>query len=1087
MTLPLSQPCWTAADAREVLVTEALAGDDALFLATHTAVRGFDIAGSARDVETPTEEGLLSALSNPDRRHAFCVVQGEPGSGKSHLIRWLSVNWDNPKDLPILVQRANGSLEGALRQLQARLPEEFQPLFQSLGRRQAAGMAGRASQFLLTLGGALAPNFFEKPLDDTSWCAENDPSSLLLNAQVRQAWAGPLRILKLMDGGDGERNSETASFNLEDICDLGRLCGAVHDSVASEKLARKLIKETAFIREAMAEGQSADDIKLQSPGEVRTSLALIDALNARRNFAVQQVIGVSADGLKKLFEELRTELAKRGERIILLLEDITSWEGLDDSLVDALVTDADTRPDADLCPLISVVGVTPEYFQKLAPNYRQRITHDVRLGQQQGQLQDVAALREAEDRAQFVRRYMNAARVGPADLRVWRERFRSERSLNPPNACHTCPRVEPCHAVFGEVDGVGLFPFTREAIDNFFHALKEDDGGQTHRTPRGILQGILSPTLLQPRVLSDGQYPGAQLESGAVDRRILPGVLQGRLNNQVADDAVRERLRRLLAYWGDRRPELRRGHDGHERYAGVSRALVAAFGLPWIADEHAAPLPPAVPTPPPPIAAVAPAAPIGPTDSKTAPAPVQSDAEAVPLRPDTSRPRPTPTRPTTPTTSRAQLERMRADITAMREGETLQNSTAWNTLLFEVFGRVDFRKLSIDRFTWNKVFTAQTVKIAGTGATRAQHLVVERTAWLVDGLEAYAVLKTEEVTDEEAEFSRRRLAFMMRGLEQLAAAHVEKRLPKTESGETWTPAGATVQLLLARAWLRGTTSADRPTHEQWTEILSDETNRPGSEPGSRTQAWQDALTATDRRHDALRIALHEMARLPQGAAAGFGIADASEAAAAITALIKSCRLNTLPREEGTATPDDIAMILQVAARMTALPTIPQQERKLLTSRGELLVGLLREQGINPHLLRLDAVISEVAAQLPTTVPHLVREWKAALDSRRRLIDDAATSGRIQSAIFDLSDDPDPLPARSSLLLGWLASAPAGDLKGALDLAQLGEKLVIELLPHVQDIAGDASKSADFAAVHSHGATLRAAAAKAMASLTEPAE
>jgi hypothetical protein len=181
------------------------------------------------------------------------------------------------------------------------------------------------------------------------------------------------------------------------------------------------------------------------------------------------------------------------------------------------------------------------------------------------------------------------------------------------------------------------------------------------------------------------------------------------------------------------------------------------------------------------------------------------------------------------------------------------------------------------------------------------------------------------------------------------------------------------------------------------------------------------------------------------------------------------------------------MILQVAARMAALPTIPLQERKLLTSRGDQLVGLLREQGITPHLMRLDTVISEVAAQLPTTVPHLVREWKTALDSRRRLIDNAAASGRIQSAIFDLSDDPDPLPTRSSLLLGWLASAPAGDLKGALDLAQLGEKLVIELLPHVHDIAGDASKSADFAAVHSHGATLRAAAAKAMASLKEPAE
>src|SRR5690606_6972993 len=67
-----------------------------------------------------TESGLLETLSDSQRTHAFCVVQGDPGSGKSHLIRWLAVHWPKRQDdLVLLLQRADGSLQGALDQLRA--------------------------------------------------------------------------------------------------------------------------------------------------------------------------------------------------------------------------------------------------------------------------------------------------------------------------------------------------------------------------------------------------------------------------------------------------------------------------------------------------------------------------------------------------------------------------------------------------------------------------------------------------------------------------------------------------------------------------------------------------------------------------------------------------------------------------------------------------------------------------------------------------------------------------------------------------------------------------------------------------------
>lgn len=171
--------CWRAEDAQAIFVTEALEGNDAIFLATHTPIEGFDVAGrDAGQIAQADERSVLEALAAPDREHAFCVVQGEPGSGKSHLIRWISVNWPDANDIKLLLRRADGSLEGALGQLRSRLPEEFAPLFENLGQRQKATEQGRAKIFMSTIGvlqAILNPNLQQpEALDSGSY-----PSGLI--------------------------------------------------------------------------------------------------------------------------------------------------------------------------------------------------------------------------------------------------------------------------------------------------------------------------------------------------------------------------------------------------------------------------------------------------------------------------------------------------------------------------------------------------------------------------------------------------------------------------------------------------------------------------------------------------------------------------------------------------------------------------------------------------------------------------------------------------------------------------------------------------------------------------------------------
>src|SRR3546814_8598295 len=94
------EACWNSDDVAAVISNEALEGHEGIFLATHTPIRDFEVTGShAGEIDGRDEQAVLLALSDPSRSHAFCVVQGEPGSGKSHLIRWLFVNWLQSDDL----------------------------------------------------------------------------------------------------------------------------------------------------------------------------------------------------------------------------------------------------------------------------------------------------------------------------------------------------------------------------------------------------------------------------------------------------------------------------------------------------------------------------------------------------------------------------------------------------------------------------------------------------------------------------------------------------------------------------------------------------------------------------------------------------------------------------------------------------------------------------------------------------------------------------------------------------------------------------------------------------------------------------
>jgi hypothetical protein len=1084
--------CWRAEDARAIFVTEALEGDDAIFLATHTPIEGFDVAGrDAGEFAGQNEHAILEAIADPTRQHAFCVVQGEPGSGKSHLIRWLSVNWPHTGDIKLLLRRADGSLEGALRQLRDRLPSEFAPLFDNLGQRQKASLQGRANIFLSTLANTLEPGHFDTPLPDEGWCKQFAPAELLANPAIRSGWKAPSRILNLLEGAGGERNSATASFDLFDIQELGELCRPILGDASIPRcrdLARRLARESDTIQAFRDQQWLPDELAEEHRDQFPNSLSLIKTLNLRRNDAIQNVLGVSAQGLKALFRQVREALAERGQRLVLLLEDITSWEGLDDSLIDVLVFNASARGEASekaVCPLISVVGVTPAYYDKLQGNYRQRITHEVRLGHATDGLQDVATLREIGTRRQFAARYLAAVRAGPAALNSWLGELREGSESEPPNRCNTCPRQESCFAIFGEEGGVGLFPFTEYAFDRFFEALKENDNGQTWKTPRGILQAILNPNLLQPDSLAAGNYPGSFIESDAfrADRRsdlALVPRLEQIVDNKVEAPAERARMRRFLTYWANPNRADTELVNGNLMFAGTGRAVYEAFGLPWIGGDAAGsntqpssrPVITAQPIIDPAMEAEA--------DEETPSTPaiaVRPGISSRPTRSIVSAPKPKRLMPT-----RSELDQLREQIRAWTASGSIENGNRWNEIVYAIIEQIDPRALGVTPPLLRKLVTREMVKLQGTTTRSLAYFIVPAEPWVRNGLEAFVSLRQDtSMKLDDIEYNRRTLATMMRRLERSLAAFLDGKIPRLSDGQRWSPAASFAQVLLARAYLRGATHVEATVPEQMRALLSDEGSSE-TDFGARSAPWQEWLTATKGFHDRLRGELRAMVSLhladsSVGTGGGAALVDASEIAGAVMRFSGSGKFDLVPAESG-GLPDLYVKVCELAQHWTEKRLqIERTEFNQIKGRCESLSGLLRGKDVATHLARLDRCISGIAEQLPNAATDKVQAWKQAHTRMKLKLEDGA-GARVEDLIVALEEEE--IPANLVKRLVWLARQPARDLEDIVAVAQVGERAVEELRNHALDCVREAGGSSSLEDVKQVGRALRLAVANSSA-------
>ena len=592
--------CWEEGlSVGQVINTEATRIEVLPFMATHTPMHGLTYVTATTSPPGDTDSGVFEILRERRRRdeHTFMVVQGVPGSGKSHLIRWLYERYlglagsDAIQEVVLLIQRENSSLLDALRQISesgllddARYADQIKQL-------------KRAQQTLTdaSLRNKLLNKFQEAALSVQQQADDGIPQKHV------ETFRGvdPTVTERLLTGA--------AAFLLErSVRDfLSREDGPVHrlaQSLTGDGKQGRSGQEMLIFNETDFELPSKVNDHLESlpPGDVVRRVAsglherkqdrrlLAEFLNNMREEAIGEVTAFTVSDLKRMFDEVRRVLRQEGKALVLFVEDITAFTGLDMGLLD-VISIQHTGEYSDMCRITSVIGVTDDYYATyFREHLRARMTYHLRLnGPEDNGVSPLVATKHAT--AIMTARYLNAMRVPQARWEQWQaQRIEVGDTVSLPNACVDCPVRTPCHAAFGAVrlvedepeSAIGLYPFNAEAVWAMFGGLDSSNLFNTD-TPRALLDHVIGYVM---RSHADkvplGHFPPAANEISGMIRVLRPMSSRYRSQAQAngADPMARKQLDGLLTFWGDQTTEVVMV-DGETTLGGLRQTVFTVFGV----------------------------------------------------------------------------------------------------------------------------------------------------------------------------------------------------------------------------------------------------------------------------------------------------------------------------------------------------------------------------------------------------------------------------------------------------------------------------------------------------------------------------
>lgn len=535
MTEFVNYVCWSTDEVIATIPTEAATQSDQVLLATHaplTIRKSGHRAGQA-DAEAINESAVLREFLElpPNNGVLVATVLGESGAGKSHLVRWMHAKLkdrSDPKQHLIYLQKTETSLKDVVERL---LLEADDPEVEEL-RRKVSGLGSGITQdelehkILAELAEALRTTRADTPLGK-ALVGDNGLRLFFTDPLFESHLLRPDSFIKrraqhAMHGRAADEPDIPLEFTVDELpTDIADYADITEAAAATQKV---------FRRVASNEKMQVEAVRL---------------LNEVLDVAVTKAVSLGVGDISQAFKRIREKLV--GHEIILLIEDVALIQGVRRDLLDAIVEVGVVQGEERFATVRTMMAVTPRYYREQLPEtFRRRSEATAPVYVVDIDL-DADGTND-DDLVDFVGRYLNAARVGKAQI--------EQTSPQIPNMCFSCVMRPACHEAFGTSrDDYGLYPYNRDAVLRAVRASSETDGSRRlYFNPRKVLsravRGVLTDNVSRIR---KGEFPPGDFlaeESAATRLEQLPLSKRREIEENFSPEDA-GRIETTLTYWGD--------------------------------------------------------------------------------------------------------------------------------------------------------------------------------------------------------------------------------------------------------------------------------------------------------------------------------------------------------------------------------------------------------------------------------------------------------------------------------------------------------------------------------------------------------
>lgn len=525
--------CWKTDMVRQVMDVEATQPEDHIFLATHHPTKMYrqNITEAQSRVPYDEERFLEDFLETPD--FVFVPILGTSGTGKSHLIRWLYTRLKGIRKEPhyrvLLIPKVGTNLRDILERILTGIEgSEFDEYRSRL--RQATNTLTEAEareQLLANLAisvGLSGKSDISSFSDIEYEIAKGLPDLLRDPYFTEQFWLKPEGIIeRLVTHILGTQNriedvEERRGFSIEDLP-----TGILNRERASKK---------------------ARDFYTHLDNDFIPKQEVVKWLNRHLDAAIAKVLNLGHEDLQRLMLDVRRVLAKQGVELILLIEDFAKFQGIDREVLEAILARPKQVAGEPLCAMRTALACTDGYFGGL-DTIVTRVDFYVNLNIETVNEQSLLTQTDVQ---QLASRYLNAVRLSNEEIQAWL-RDADEETGQPyhsvPNACLNCDYRPACHAGFGQIEGIGLYPFNAKAIERM-----RDRVNTGVFNPRTLIKNVLRYTLEYHRSdLEEGRFPSPLLLAHFRGSPLSTIITQNIKSIDTPDNASRREA--LLNLWTD--------------------------------------------------------------------------------------------------------------------------------------------------------------------------------------------------------------------------------------------------------------------------------------------------------------------------------------------------------------------------------------------------------------------------------------------------------------------------------------------------------------------------------------------------------